>query len=105
MGPIQQLIEKKLHDNIQAEYIEVVNESDMHNVPAGSESHFKVTLVSSEFEGKMLVAQHRMINTVLQDELKNSIHALALHTYTPEQWQEKEGVSPTSPPCLGGDKT
>jgi len=104
MAIIQQKIEQKLHDNIKLEYIDVVNESNMHNVPPGSESHFKVTLVSSEFEGKMLVAQHRMINALLKDELANDIHALALHTYTPEQWHEKEGVSPTSPPCLGGDK-
>ncbi|MEZ5448086.1 MAG: BolA family protein [Thiolinea sp.] len=34
----------------------------MHNVPPSSESHFKVTIVSDEFEGKALVARHRMIN-------------------------------------------
>lgn len=104
MDTIQQIIEKKIHDHLASEYLQVINESDMHNVPAGSESHFKVTIVSPEFEGKMLVAQHRLINAILKEELEGSIHALALHTYTPEQWLEKSGISPVSPPCLGGDK-
>lgn len=104
MGPIQQKIIDKLNNGIQNDYLEAVNESDMHNVPAGSESHFKITIVSPEFEGKNLLAQHRMINAVLKEELANSIHALALHTYTKEQWEQKSGISPQSPPCLGGGK-
>jgi len=104
MGSIQQRIIEKLENGIQAEYLDVVNESDMHNVPAGSESHFNITIVSPEFEGKNLLAQHRMINALLKDELENSIHALALHTYTKEQWQQINGVAPESPPCLGGGK-
>lgn len=104
MASIQQKIEQKLFNSIKSEYLVVVNESSMHNVPDGSESHFKVTIVSPEFEGKMLIAQHRMINLILKDELENSIHALALHTYTPNQWKEKEGISPASPQCLGGNK-
>ena len=105
MGPIQQIIERKLSENINSTFLEVVNESDMHNVPPGSESHFKITIVSAEFEGKMMLAQHRMINAILKEELQNSIHALALHTYTPDDWKEKQGVSPESPQCLGGGKT
>ncbi len=104
MGPIQQRIIEKLQNTIQTEFLDVVNESDMHNVPEGSESHFKITIVSPEFEGKNLLAQHRMINAILKDELAHSIHALALHTYTKEQWDKINGISPQSPPCLGGGK-
>lgn len=43
---IQDVIEKKLSDEFQPEFLKVINESDMHNVPRGSESHFKVTVVS-----------------------------------------------------------
>lgn len=77
----------------------------MHNVPPGSESHFKVTVVSSEFNEKMLVARHRMVNKLLTDELAGSLHALSLHTLTPEEWQEKNGEIRKSPPCMGGSKT
>ncbi|MDH3325266.1 MAG: BolA/IbaG family iron-sulfur metabolism protein [Gammaproteobacteria bacterium] len=98
---IQATIETKLQAGLFPEVCNVINESHMHNVPAGSESHFKVTLVSDAFNGKMLVARHKMIYKLLDDELKNDIHALALHTYTKNEWDARQS-SPDSPPCLGG---
>ncbi|MEZ5476754.1 MAG: BolA/IbaG family iron-sulfur metabolism protein [Thiolinea sp.] len=101
---IQHQIETKLQQAFNPEVLEVVNESHMHNVPPGSESHFKVTIVSDEFEGKALVARHRMINKALSAELDGQIHALALHTLTPGQYFERAGKVAASPPCLGGGK-
>ncbi|MFQ6021794.1 MAG: BolA family protein [Acidiferrobacterales bacterium] len=100
----QVTIEKKLNDRLAPVHLEVINESYMHNVPAGSESHFKVTVVSDEFEGKMLVARHRLINEILAEQLSGPVHALALHTLTPNEWFEKADKSPDSPPCHGGSK-
>lgn len=101
---VQTDIETKLAENIHAMHLQVINESSNHNVPPGSESHFKVVLVSPDFSGKNLLARHRMVNEVLADELQGKIHALALHTYTEEEWKEKNGDAPMSPPCLGGSK-
>ena len=101
---VQTAIEEKLVASFAPEHLEVLNESNQHNVPPGSESHFKVTIVSEQFNGKMLVARHRMINQLLADELAGSIHALSMHTYTPAEWQDKNQQAPTSPPCLGGAK-
>jgi len=100
---MQQTIISKLEKALSPEHLEVINESHMHNVPEGSESHFKVVIVSDEFKDKMLVARHRMVNKVLEEELKGSIHALALHTMTMEEWFEK-GKAAESPPCEGGSK-
>lgn len=105
MGPTEETMAQKLTEAMPLDYLELINESDMHNVPPGSESHFKLTIVSKAFEGKNLLAQHRMINAILASELQQNIHALALHTYTPAQWQETQGISPDSPPCLGGGKS
>ncbi len=99
---IQADIEQKLANGIQAKHLEVVNESGNHNVPPGSESHFKVVIVSEDFADKKLLQRHRMINQVLAEELQGKIHALALHTYTEAEWQEQSGNAPMSPPCLGG---
>ena len=93
----------KLQKALNPSYLEVTNESHMHNVPPGSESHFKVVAVTREFENKMPVARHRLINKALAEELEGPVHALALHTLTPDEWSKK-GVSPQSPPCLGGGK-
>lgn len=100
----QATIEKKLNERLEVVHLEVVNESNMHNVPPGSESHFKVTVVSEQFEGKLLVTRHRMINEILAEQLAGPVHALALHTLTPEEWFETAGKSPDSPPCHGGSK-
>ena len=101
---IQQQIEAKLANELNPAHLEVINESSNHNVPPGSESHFKVVLVSENFADKSLVQRHRMINKILQHELNGIIHALALHTYTEAEWQENHGNAPMSPPCLGGGK-
>ena len=98
---IQGTIGTKLQAGLPLTVCEVINESHMHNVPAGSESHFKLTLVTDAFEGKMLVARHKMIYQLLAEELENGVHALALHTYTPDEWAARQSA-PQSPPCLGG---
>ncbi len=97
-------IEEKLAKELKAQHLEVVNESNNHNVPPGSESHFKIVVVAPDFEGKSLINRHRMINSILADELKNQIHALAMHTYTEEEWNKASGDAPMSPPCMGGGK-
>lgn len=101
---VQQGIERKLADAFSPLHLEVLNESHNHSVPEGSESHFKVTLVTDQFEGLNLVKRHRAVNQILAEELQGGVHALALHTMTPEEWFQKGGQSPESPPCLGGGK-
>ena len=66
---IQNNIERKLLDHFDPAHLEVVNESFMHNVPTGSETHFKVVLVTPKFSGERLINRHRAVNAVLKDEL------------------------------------
>ena len=101
---IQNAIEQKLLSHFEPVHLEVINESFMHNVPAGSESHFKVVLVTPKFTGERLIKRHRAVNSVLKEELAEHIHALALHTYTDSEWHSLYGESPDSPNCLGGGK-
>ena len=99
---IAERIEQKLGLGIELDHLEVINESANHNVPSGSESHFKVVLVSEAFDGQRLLARHRKVNELLAAELREDIHALAIHTYTNAEWTERFGGAPLSPPCLGG---
>ena len=103
MGTVEQLITEKLQQAFVVHLLQLTNESHMHAVPPGSESHFKVVLVSDDFSGKRLVQRHQAVFAVLAEQLKGPVHALALHTYTPEEWIEK-GRSPDSPNCMGGSK-
>jgi BolA protein len=99
---VQTIIETKISEHFSPTYMELVNESFMHNVAEGSESHFKLILVAQAFEGSRLIGRHRAVNKLLQDELATKIHALALHTYTPDEWIKMQGESPNSPNCMGG---
>lgn len=98
---IQARIEQKLRDALHPVHLQVINESHMHSGPA-SESHFKLVIVSTAFEGQPLIQRHRQVNALLKEELAGPVHALSMHTWTPEQWAEKGGEVPDSPPCGGG---
>ena len=99
---VRDSIESKLAEALGPLHLTVEDESSNHNVPAGSESHFKVVIVAECFDERRLLDRHRMVNAVLQEELAGPVHALALHTYTPGDWKERFGDVPMSPPCLGG---
>lgn len=101
---VQNAIEARLREAYDVRELVVENESHMHSVPPNSETHFKVTLVSPAFAGQMKVKRHQGIYRVLAEELAGPVHALALHLYTPEEWQSSGQVSPESPNCMGGSK-
>ncbi len=101
---IQNAITETLIEHLQPVHLEVVNESSMHSVPPGSETHFKVVAVSDQFQNQSLVARHRAINHLLSDQLKGPIHALSIHALTPEEWDTKNHAVSESPQCLGGSK-
>lgn len=100
---MQGAIESKLTTVFDPEFLEVLNESHRHNVAPGSESHFKVTIVSEQFAGLLLIKRHRLVNKALEQELRQ-IHALALHTLTPGEWADRGGKTTDSPLCKGGGK-
>ncbi|AXR05357.1 BolA family protein [Salinimonas sediminis] len=104
MTQIKEFIETTLNEHLAPVYLKVLDESHMHNVPPGAQSHFNVTVVSTQFESQRLIARHRTVNALLKEALDGPVHALALHTYTPTQWQERGGDIVASPQCLGGSK-
>ncbi len=61
MGPVEQSIYDSVAGRFEPELLELTNESHMHSVPPGSESHFKLVLVTDQFEGLRLVQRHQLI--------------------------------------------
>ena len=102
---LQEVIETKLHKAFNPIYLWVENESYLHNVPAGSQSHFKVIIVSDVFEGLRPLQRHRKVNLVLSEEMAEPIHALSIYPLTESEWQLERGVIRKTPPCLGGDSS
>jgi len=83
---------------LQPEHLQVLDESHMHS--RGQETHYKAVIVSPQFAGLNAVKRHQTAYAAV-GELMQQIHALALHTYTPEEWAV-QGSAPASPVCAGG---
>jgi len=97
---IQEKVEQKLREALAPAHLEVVNESYMHKVPKGAETHFKVVVVSERFEGLSSVKRHQLVYGVLADEMKTKpgIHALAITSRTPAEWAASPEAN-VSPKC------
>ncbi len=97
----QTRIEERLTTELAPVHLVVENESHNHSVKPGSETHFKVVIVSDAFEGKNRIARHRLLHRVLADELTAGLHALTSSMFSPAEWS----LTPTvlaSPACAGG---
>lgn len=79
-------------------HLQVLDESHMHS--RGEQTHYKAVIVSEQFEGLNAVKRHQKVYGILGG-LMGEFHALALHTFTPQEWA-KTGAAPASPTCAGG---
>ncbi len=80
-------IKQKLETAFSPQKLNVFDQSDQHAGHAGSrpegETHFMIEIESETFSGKSRVEMHRMVNSVLADELAGPVHAMALTASTP----------------------
>ncbi|MEO0355959.1 MAG: BolA family protein [Cyanobacteria bacterium P01_A01_bin.3] len=84
-------IARKIETQLEATVPAIADESHLHagHVGAREGSHFRVVVVSPKFARLSMVKQHRLVYEVLADEMQSGIHALALQTFTPEQWSKR----------------
>lgn len=99
---IEQTLTDKFTQAFSPTHFELDNESYKHNVPKGSESHFKAVIVSDSFSDMPRLRRHQAAYAVAAEELADSVHALALHTFTPAEWQARQQKAQPSPNCKGG---
>lgn len=104
MSDVGSQIQAVLTQSFAPQLLQVENESHNHNVPKGSESHFKVVLVSAAFEGISRIERHRRVQDFVSAKQFPTLHALTLKLYTPKEWQETNPEDLVSPPCFGGSK-
>ena len=57
------------------------------NVKSDDNVHFEAVVVCAAFAGKRPVQRHQMVYASLKDAMADRIHALAIKTYTPEEWE------------------
>ncbi|XP_015674250.2 bolA-like protein 1 [Protobothrops mucrosquamatus] len=102
--PVESGIRAKLQAALEPLHLEVINDSHLHAVPRGAETHFRVVVASRRFEGLSLIHRHRLVNDLLQEELAGPVHSLSIQAKTPQQWEKKGAPVGQSPRCLGGAK-
>ena len=83
-------IESVLKESLAPSHLEVINESFMHNVEPGAESHVRVIAVSEVFEGLNFVKLKQANYKLIEEELAGTIHAITLHTFTAGEWEERK---------------
>jgi BolA protein len=82
------MIRERLTAAFAPQQLDIIDESHLHAGHPGARSgggHFAVTIVSASFEGKNLLARHRMVYDALGDAMQTEIHALSIKAYTPEE--------------------
>lgn len=104
MSNREQILNQKITEALHPEYLNILNESHKHGVPKGSETHFKIVIVSSKFAPLKRLDRHKLVHQILVEDLKSGIHALSLNLYTPEEWRLQSGIAPKTPDCLGSHK-
>lgn len=53
----------------------------------GDSGHFEALVISTEFEGKSLVAQQKMVFVTVSEHITSGeLHAFTIKAYTPEKW-------------------
>ena len=85
-GPIESQIINTLSTSMNLSSLKIINESFMHNVPKGSESHFKIVVVTNDFNNLSIIERHKLIYKTL-DNLMNKIHALSIHAFNEEEFK------------------
>ena len=88
---ISERLTEDLKTTLAAEHVEVIDQSHRHRGHAGAleGGHFDAVIVSARFEGLGLVDRHRAVYAALGDLAERRVHALAIETFTPEEWRAR----------------
>ena len=81
------IIEKRLRNALKVSYLEIIDESHLHEGHPGAASgggHYQVLITASEFKGLNLIQRHRLVYEALGDAMNTQIHALSIRASTPD---------------------
>ena len=94
---VQNKIDKLLRDNLNVFKLIIKNESNKHNVPLNSESHFNVQIISDDFQDLSQIQRHKIVYKAIES-LLNEIHAFSITAITTLEFKENSSLRDT-PEC------
>ncbi len=88
----QALVEKTIQDHFHPEFLKVHDWSHAHGSDHAEtlkplQKCFDLVIVSKKFEGKSLIARHRMVYGCMGMNQSTDIHSLTIQAHTPEEWK------------------
>ena len=102
MSSMYSRIEEKLKAAFSPEFLDVIDESHQHGGGTLHETHFKVVIVTRNFDGLRLLQRHRAVNETLKDEpALHSSRSCIAYLYARKNGIKKSGTAPISPACRG----
>lgn len=96
-GPIENKIINTLNKCMNISSLKIVNESFMHNVQVDAESHFKIIIVSNDFNNLSHIQRHKLVYKHL-DTIMDNIHALSIQSFNEDEFKLNPVVL-DSPEC------
>ena len=96
-GSIENKIINTLNECMNISSLKILNESFMHNVPKDSESHFKIVIVSNDFNDLSHMQRHKLVYKHL-GTIMNDIHALSIHSFNYDEFKLNPAIL-DSPEC------
>ena len=92
---MKELIAKDVVEILTCSYFKITDESSQHaghkGVDRVGNTHFRLVIVSDKFNNQSLVQRQRAVNQICQKYFDQGLHALALKTYTQQEWRENNG--------------
>jgi len=76
-------------DTLAARVREAIPDAEVDTRLFSGDDHFEMRVVSRAFAGKSRVARHQMVYAALGELMREAVHALALQTFTPDEWRER----------------
>ena len=81
-----EVIRSRLDGNLHPLLLELEDESHLHAGHAGARDgrgHYRVRIVSPQFQGLRLIARHQLVYRALGDLMQTDIHALSITALAP----------------------
>ncbi len=89
-----------LEEGLKPQVLQLINESRLHGGSTHPESHFKLTIVSSEFEGMRLLQRHRKVQELIKP-FTASVKAISLHIFSSKEWESAQDAPLPGSQCMG----
>lgn len=88
-------LRRRLTTELAPERLEISDDSNHHVGHAGARGggHFTVHIVSRAFTDKTLLERHRMIYALLEDMMRDDIHALSIQAHSPDEFNARNDDS------------